>query len=84
MTCRPVARSHAGEETAVFKGLDAQRLVAAYFAGWALLGWPLLALWDHDATLAGLPLLPLMLFAVWAGLIAAVAWVLEHPAAAGR
>ena len=68
----------------MFNGLEAQRLVAAYFAGWAVLGWPLLALWDHDATLAGLPLLPLMLFVAWAGLIALVAWVLERPGAAGR
>ena len=67
------------EETKVFKGLDAQRLVAVYFAGWVLLGWPLLLLWDVDTTLAGLPLLPTMLFVVWAVLIAAVAWVLERP-----
>ena len=69
------------EETKVFKGLDAQRLVAVYFAGWVLLGWPLLLLWDVDTTLAGLPLLPTMMFVVWAVLIAAVAWVLERPGA---
>ena len=63
----------------MFKGLDAQRLVAVYFAGWVLLGWPLLMLWDVDATLGGLPLLPTMIFGVWAILIAAVAWVLERP-----
>ena len=67
------------EETKVFKGLDAQRLVAVYFAGWVLLGWPLLLLWDVDTTLAGLPLLPTMMFVVWAVLIAAAAWVLERP-----
>ena len=63
----------------MFKGLDAQRLVAVYFAGWVLLGWPLLMLWDVDTTLGGLPLLPTMLFVVWAVLIAAMAWVLERP-----
>ena len=63
----------------MFKGLEAQRLVAVYFAGWVLLGWPLLLLWDVDATLWGLPLLPTMMFVVWAVLIAAVAWVLERP-----
>ncbi|MEK8052603.1 hypothetical protein AACH10_20300 [Ideonella sp. DXS22W] len=63
--------------------LTAQRLAAWFVAGWLLLGWPLLALWDHPVQVAGLPLLPLALFAVWAGLIAAVAWVLERdPAAA--
>ncbi len=65
----------------MFKGLDAQRLVAVYFAGWVLLGWPLLMLWDVDITLAGLPLLPTMMFVVWVVLIAAVAWVLERPQA---
>jgi len=64
----------------VFKGLEAQRLVAVYFAGWVLLGWPLLRLWDADTLLWGLPLLPTLLFVVWASLIAAVAWVLERPA----
>lgn len=67
-----------GKETALFQGLDAQRLVAVFFAGWALLSFPLLALWDHATTLWGLPLLPAMLFLIWAGLIAAVAWIVER------
>jgi hypothetical protein len=62
----------------VFKGLQAERLVAAFIAGWAVLNFPLLALWDVDATLAGVPLLPAMLFALWAVLIAAVAWIVER------
>ncbi|MDT7836170.1 hypothetical protein [Aquabacterium sp. OR-4] len=68
------------------KSLTVQRLLAWFGAGWLLLGWPLLALWDQPLGASGLPLLPLALFAVWAGLIAAVAWVLEHgetPADAG-
>jgi hypothetical protein len=62
----------------VFKGLQAQRLVAAFFAGWALLNFPLLALWDGDATMLGLPLLPTMMFVIWALLIAAVGWIVER------
>lgn len=62
------------------KSLTAQRLAAWFGAGWLLLGWPLLALWDRPVTVAGLPLLPLALFAVWAVLIAAVAWVVERSA----
>ncbi|MGE0348610.1 hypothetical protein [Hydrogenophaga sp.] len=62
----------------MFQGLAAQRLVALFFAGWALFNFPLLALWDHDATLWGLPLFPLALFGVWAALIAALAWVAER------
>ena len=49
-------------------------------AGWALLSFPLLTLWDHESTLLGLPLLPVMLFVVWAGLIGAVAWIAERGA----
>ncbi|MBL8349434.1 MAG: hypothetical protein JNL87_03905 [Burkholderiaceae bacterium] len=62
----------------MFEGLKAQRLVAAFLAGWLLLNLPLLALWDRDASVAGLPLLPLMLFVIWGALIAAVAWIVER------
>ena len=64
----------------MFKGLSAQRLVAVFVAGWALLSFPLLTLWDHESTLLGLPLLPAMLFVVWALLIGAVAWIAERGA----
>lgn len=66
----------------MFQGLDAQRLVALFFAGWALLNFPLLALWDHDTLIWGLPLFPLALFGIWAWLIAVLAWVVEGRAAA--
>jgi len=55
------------------------RLVALFAAGWALLNFPLLTLWDRPVTVAGLPLLPLALFAGWAVLIALAAWVAEAP-----
>ena len=58
-------------------GLGRQRLVALFVAGWGLLNFPLLALWDVDATVLGLPLFPAALFLLWAGLIAALAWLLE-------
>lgn len=62
----------------MFKGLTAQRLVALFAGGWLLLNFPLLALWDRDATLFGLPLFPAALFLEWAALIAALAWVVER------
>ncbi len=62
----------------MFKGLAAQRLVALFAGGWVLLNFPLLALWDRDVTLFGLPLFPAALFLVWGALVAAVAWVVEH------
>ena len=59
------------------KGLGKQRLVAVFVAGWLLLNFPLLALWDRDATVLGLPLFPAALFVLWAGLIALLAVLLE-------
>ena len=57
--------------------LRAQRLLALFFAGLVLFNFPLLALWDRDATLLGLPLFPAALFALWALLIALLALILE-------
>jgi hypothetical protein len=58
--------------------LTTQRLVALFGGGCLLLNFPLLGLWDVDATVLGVPLLPAALFALWAGLIAALAWLLER------
>jgi hypothetical protein len=66
------------EETAVIKGLGVQRLVALFFAGMVLFNFPLLALWDRDLTLLGLPLFPAALFIGWGVLIAAVGWTVER------
>ena len=57
--------------------LVAQRLVALFVAGFLLLSFPLLGLWNHDVSVLGLPLFPLALFAIWAAMIAALAWVVE-------
>ncbi|MFO1143607.1 MAG: hypothetical protein U1E59_14740 [Amaricoccus sp.] len=56
-----------------------QVLVALCAAGFALLNFPLLSLWDKDATIFGLPLLPTAIFAIWAALIAALALASERP-----
>lgn len=58
--------------------LSQQRLVALFCAGCLLLNFPLLSLWDVDATVLGVPLLPAALFTVWACLIFALAWLLER------
>jgi hypothetical protein len=58
--------------------LATQRLLALFVAALLLFNFPLLALWDHDATLWGLPLFPTALFCVWALLIACLALVLER------
>ena len=45
-----------------------QRLLALFAAGWLLFDFPLLQLWLGR---------PVLVFALWAGLIAALAWVME-------
>jgi hypothetical protein len=67
------------KETRMFKGLAAQRLLALFVSGWLLFNFPLLGLWDHDATLFGVPLFPASLFILWALLIAVLAWQMERP-----
>jgi hypothetical protein len=62
----------------VFDNLTAQRLVAVFVAGWLLFSFPLLALWDREATVFGVPLFPAALFGSWALVIALAAWVVER------
>jgi hypothetical protein len=57
--------------------LTVQRLLALFAAGWLLFDYPLLGLWDRDATLLGLPAFPLALFVGWGLLIAALALLVE-------
>jgi hypothetical protein len=55
-----------------------QRLIGLFALALLLFNFPLLALWDRDATLFGLPLFPTALFVLWALLIAALAWLMER------
>lgn len=55
--------------------LARQRLLALFTAGLLLLNFPLLALWDREVLVAGLPLFPLALFLIWGALIAVLAWL---------
>ena len=61
----------------MFKGLLSQRLLALFAVGALLFNFPLLALWDRDVSVFGVPLFPAALFIVWAMLIAALAWLTE-------
>lgn len=56
---------------------QSQRLVALFLLGALLFGYPLLALFDSRASVAGVPLLYAYLFGAWAVLIALMAWVVE-------
>ena len=59
--------------------LDSQRLLALFFLACVIFNFPLLGLWDHDATWLGVPVFPAALFALWLVLVAALAWLMESP-----
>jgi hypothetical protein len=58
--------------------LVTQRLLALFVAAGLLFNFPLIALWDHDVTILGVPLFPLALFSLWALLIGALALIMER------
>ncbi len=58
--------------------VEGQRLVALFLLGWLLFNYPLLSLFAGTVTIAGIPLLYLYLFLVWALLIALMALVVER------
>jgi hypothetical protein len=62
--------------------LLAQRLLALFGAGVLVFNFPLLKLWLTEATVFGLPLLPVALFGAWALLIGLLAWWMEAGASA--
>jgi fatty acid desaturase len=58
--------------------LGQQRMLALFAAGLLGFNFPLLALWDVDTTLFGVPLFPAALFLVWALLIAVLGFISER------
>ncbi|THF65545.1 hypothetical protein E6C76_08160 [Pseudothauera nasutitermitis] len=62
------------------KGLAGQRLVTVFLAGMLLFNYPVLSLFDRLELAFGFPLLYVYVFAVWAALIALVAWIVERGA----
>ena len=66
----------------MLKDISAQRLTALFVCGWLALNFPLLGLWDIDATWWGVPVFPVALFGLWVLLIGAVAWLVERHGAA--
>lgn len=55
-----------------------QKLIALFLLGWLVFSFPLLALWDHDAIVFGIPALPGGLFLTWLALIGLLAWLMER------
>jgi hypothetical protein len=62
------------------RGPGPQLLLALWAAGMILLNFPMLIVFGGDATVLGLPLLPVAIFAIWATLIGALAWAVERRA----
>ena len=60
------------------RGPSTQVLLALFGAGMVPLNFPLLIVFDRDATILGLPLLPVALFTIWALLIGLLAWAIER------
>jgi hypothetical protein len=58
--------------------VHAQRLAALFILGWLLFSYPLLSLFNTGGTLAGIPVLYVYLFGVWAGLIALMVLIVER------
>lgn len=54
------------------------QLIALFGLGCLLVSFPFIAVFNHPAPLAGIPLLVLYLFGVWAGLIALTAFLIER------
>jgi hypothetical protein len=54
------------------------RMVGLFALALLLFNFPLLALWDREALLLGIPLFPAALFIIWGLLIAALAWLMER------
>ena len=55
-----------------------QRLIGLFALALLLFNFPLLAMWDREALLFGVPLFPAALFILWALLIAALAALVER------
>jgi hypothetical protein len=60
--------------------VKAQRLVALCFLGVILFNYPMLAVFNVAATLFGIPVLFVYIFAAWSLLIACMAYVVEAKA----
>jgi hypothetical protein len=45
---------------------NARRLAGVFLLGWVLLNYPILSLFNHPGTVAGIPLLYAFVFAAWA------------------
>ena len=55
-----------------------QRLAALFLLGWLLFNYPVMSIFATTSVIAGIPVLYVYLFGVWAALIALMALVVER------
>lgn len=56
--------------------VTAEWLVAAFLLGVVLFNYPILSLFNRDASIGGIPLLYVFIFVAWAALIGLAAWII--------
>lgn len=59
--------------------IKGQRLIAAFLFGLLVFNYPILALFNQDATLYGIPLLFIYIFGIWLLLIVVMMIIVEMP-----
>lgn len=59
--------------------IKGQRLIAAFLFGCLVFNYPILALFNQDGTLYGIPLLFIYIFGVWLLLIVVMMIIVEMP-----
>ncbi|RPI46089.1 MAG: hypothetical protein EHM59_08440 [Betaproteobacteria bacterium] len=58
--------------------IEQQWLVAAFILGAVLFNYPILSLFNTSASVLGIPLLYVFIFAAWACIIGLVGWIAER------
>jgi hypothetical protein len=56
--------------------VDRDWLVAVFLLAGVLFNYPILSLFNSDATVFGIPVLYVFVFLAWAGIIALAAWII--------
>lgn len=60
-------------------GIKGQRLIAAFLLGCLVFNYPILALFNQDGTIYGIPVLFVYIFGIWLLLIVVMMIIIEMP-----
>ena len=67
-----------GKGPMIRRGIAHQRLIAIFVFGVLLFSYPILAIFDRPESIAGIPLLLVYVFVVWAALIVVLALTIDR------